>query len=215
MILKAKNLKKSYHSPFEVKVLHDVSLEVEQGEAVAIMGKSGEGKSTLLHILGTLEQPCSGEIEFLEKAISHYSLPLLRNDRIGFIFQTYNLLEDYTLLENLLIPARIARKKPDSARAYELLREVGLEERANFFAKQLSGGEKQRASIARALFNDPDLILADEPSGNLDRSTSQMVHELLLKSVRERKKTLIVVTHDRELGQLCDRQLLLKEGVLA
>lgn len=215
MILKAKNLKKSYYSPSEIQVLRDVSLEVQQGEAVAIMGKSGEGKSTLLHLLGTLEQPCSGEIEFLGKPINSYSLPFLRNRRIGFIFQTYNLLEDYTLLENLLIPARIARLNPNLERAYELLREVGLEERANFFAKQLSGGEKQRASIARALFNDPDLILADEPSGNLDRGNSQMIHELLLKSVRERKKTLIVVTHDQELGQLCDRQLLLKEGVLA
>lgn len=214
MILKATSLKKSYYAPTEVKVLQGASFEIKRGEAIAIMGKSGEGKSTLLHILGTLEKPCSGEIEFLGKPLSSYSLPSLRNEKIGFIFQSFNLLEDYTLLENLAMPARIARKAPDIARALALLKEVGLDERAHFLTKFLSGGEKQRASIARALFNDPDLILADEPSGNLDRGNSQITHELLLKSVKERNKTLIVVTHDRELAALCDRQMILKDGVL-
>ncbi len=215
MILRAKALKKSYYAPSEVQVLCGASIEVSRGEAVAIMGKSGEGKSTLLHILGTLEKPCSGEIEFMGRPLASYSLPVLRNQKIGFVFQSYNLLEDYTLLENLLMPAHIARKTPDRTRADQLLGEVGLEGRAHFLTKHLSGGEKQRASIARALFNDPDLILADEPSGNLDRINSQTIHELLLKTVKERKKTLIVVTHDRELADLCDRQLTLKDGVLA
>jgi lipoprotein-releasing system ATP-binding protein len=213
-ILKAQALSKSYYTPSEVNVLKSVSLEVEKGEAVAIMGKSGEGKSTLLHILGTLESLSSGTIEFLGKPIGSYYLPKLRNEKIGFIFQTFNLLEDYTLLENILMPARIGRKDPDLKRAHALLHEVGLEERKNFLTKHLSGGEKQRASIARALFNDPDLILADEPSGNLDRSNSQVIHNLLLKCVKERNKTLIVVTHDPELAGLCDRQITLKDGRL-
>ena len=213
-LIKTIKLKKAYYTPFKVEVLRDVSLEIDQGEAVAIMGKSGEGKSTLLHLLGTLEKPCSGVIEFLGKPLSDYSLPKLRNEKIGFIFQSFNLLEDYTLLENLLIPARIARVPLDLAKAHKLLGEVGLQERKNFLTKHLSGGEKQRASLARALFNDPELILADEPSGNLDQSNSQMVHELLLKCVKERKKTLIVVTHDKELADLCDRQIILKDGAV-
>lgn len=215
MILQAKNLKKSYHTPHPVEVLRGVSLEVCRGESIAIMGKSGEGKSTLLHILGTLEKPCSGELLFLGKPIESYCLPSLRNEKIGFIFQSYNLLEDYTLLENLLMPQRIGRKRPNVAEAKDLLREVGLEGRAHFLAKQLSGGEKQRASIARALITHPDLIFADEPSGNLDRGNSQLIHTLLLKAVSERKTALIVVTHDEELAGLCNRKLILKEGVIA
>lgn len=214
MILTARALKKSYYTPSQVEVLRGADFEAKAGESIAIMGKSGEGKSTLLHILGTLENPCSGTIEFLGKSLNNYSLPELRNEKIGFVFQTHNLLEDYTLLENLLMPARIARKVPERKKAMQLLEEVGLVHRAEFLAKQLSGGEKQRASIARAFFNDPELILADEPSGNLDRGNSQIIHELLLRSVKERGKTLIVVTHDRELADMCDRQLTLKEGVL-
>ncbi|MES2344717.1 MAG: ABC transporter ATP-binding protein [Chlamydiota bacterium] len=213
-ILKIISLSKSYCTPSEVHVLKEICFEVEQGESIAIMGKSGEGKSTLLHILGTLEKPSSGEIELLGKPLNSYFLPKLRNENIGFIFQTFNLLEDYTLLENMLMPAKIGRKTPDLNRAHALLQEVGLEERALFLTKYLSGGEKQRASIARALFNDPDLILADEPSGNLDRSNSTIIHNLLLKCVKERNKTLIVVTHDPELAELCDRKITLKNGKL-
>lgn len=219
MILQAQDIEKTYEGPTPVKVLSAVSLEVRRGESVAIMGKSGEGKSTLLHILGTLEKPSAGDLLICGKPASSSSAEL-RNEHIGFIFQSFNLLEDYTLLENVLMPAKIARKRTDRGsppyqRALELLEKVGLSARANFLAKLLSGGEKQRAAIARALCNDPDLILADEPSGNLDRAHSAEVHDLLLDSVKQMGKTLIVVTHDPELAKLCDRTLQLKSGKLS
>src|SRR5579885_2914386 len=171
ILLKAKGLSKTYSSPTLVEVLKNITLEVEQGEAIAIMGKSGEGKSTLLHILGTLEKPSDGEIEICGKKVSHFPLAPLRNQHIGFIFQSFNLLEDYTALENVLMPAKIGRKAthPNSEayqRGLNLLERVGLSPRAHFLTKLLSGGEKQRVAIARALCNDPDLIFADEPSGN-------------------------------------------------
>lgn len=214
-LLKASKIEKSFYTPSKICVLKNICLEVKKGESIAIMGKSGEGKSTLLHILGTLEKPCSGTIEFLGQPVSSYILPKLRNEKIGFIFQSYNLLEDYTLLDNIIMPAKIARRKIDFQKAENLLTEIGLNNRKNFLVKHLSGGEKQRASLARAFFNDPELILADEPSGNLDRINSQAIHDLLLNCVRIRHKTLIVVTHDKELAELCDRQLILKDGVFA
>ena len=206
-------------SPTPVHVLKGASLEVLQGTSVAIMGKSGEGKSTLLHILGSLEKPTSGEITICGLKTHETSLPLLRNTHIGFVFQSYNLLDDYTLLDNVLLPAKIARlptKKgsPAYKRALELLEQVGLGHRAHFLAKLLSGGEKQRAAIARALCNDPELILADEPSGNLDSIHSQAIHQLLISLCKEHHKTLIVVTHDQALSSLCDKIYLLKDGIL-
>jgi lipoprotein-releasing system ATP-binding protein len=214
VILKAKKLHKTFLTPTPLQVLAGVDLEAVRGEAIAIMGKSGEGKSTLLQILGTLEKPCEGEIEICGNSFRTTPLDQLRNRHIGFIFQGFNLLEDYSVLDNVLMPARIGRKKPSPERALKLLEQVGLAPRANFLAKLLSGGEKQRVAIARALCNDPDLILADEPTGNLDYATSQTIHELLLYTVRSLNKTLIVVTHDRELAALCDRTLILKEGKL-
>ena len=212
MILQAKNLIKKYKDPSEVEVLQGVSFEVPAGITVAITGKSGEGKSTLLHILGTLEEPTSGEIWICGKSTKETSLPHLRNQCIGFIFQTFNLLDDYTVLENVAFPAKIAGKQTNDP--MELLREVGLEDRAHFPARLLSGGEKQRAAIARALCNDPPLLLADEPSGNLDHATSQRIHELLIASSKRRGKTLIVVTHDLELAKLCDITYHLIDGKL-
>lgn len=195
-----------------VTILHDISLEVEAGQTVAITGKSGEGKSTLLHILGTLEKPSSGELFICGKPLKN--LPQIRNRHIGFIFQSFNLLEEYTVLENVLMPGKIGRHKLDHIRALTLLEEVGLSHRADFPAKLLSGGEKQRAAIARALYNDPDLILADEPSGNLDHSHSVAIHEMLIGSAKKRNKALIIVTHDPELASLCDRTYLLMDGIL-
>lgn len=217
--VKACGIYKSFYSPAPVEVLKGISLEVEKGETIAIMGKSGEGKSTLLHILGTLETACKGELEICGIPASSSSFNTLRNEHIGFIFQAYNLLEDYTALDNVLMPAKIARKEthPKSAayrHALELLDKVGLSERAHFFTKLLSGGERQRAAIARALMNDPDLILADEPSGNLDRTNSTSIHELLIRTAKDLNKSLIVVTHDNELASLCDRKYLLKDGQL-
>ncbi|MBS0606327.1 MAG: ABC transporter ATP-binding protein [Parachlamydiales bacterium] len=219
MIIIAKKLSKSFSSPSEVHVLKEVDLEIEKGKAVAIMGKSGEGKSTLLHILGTLEKPTSGELLLCGQSIDSVPLAPLRNHHIGFIFQSFNLLEDYTVLENILMPAKIARlpthlHSPSYKRAQMLLEKIGLSSRANFLAKLLSGGEKQRVAIARALLNNPELILADEPSGNLDHMHSQAVHQLLLQLTKEEGKTLVVVTHDPELASLCDHTYLLKDGKL-
>ena len=185
-----------------------------------IIGKSGEGKSTLLHILGTLEKPCSGTLEICGQNTNNTSLPQLRNRHIGFVFQSYNLLDDYTVLDNVLMPAKIAGSSiqigaPAYQRALLLLETVGLEERAHFPAKLLSGGEKQRAAIARALCNDPSLILCDEPTGNLDNAHSAEIHSLLIRLTKEWNKALIVVTHDRELSSLCDQILLLKDGNLS
>lgn len=218
-ILRATDLHKSYKSPAPVCVLNGVSLEIEEGERVAIMGKSGEGKSTLLHILGTLERPCKGEIELCGVKLEESNLAEMRSRKIGFIFQFFHLLDDYTALENVLMPAKIARipvHKGSSAhkRALLLLDQVGLKDRANFPVKLLSGGEKQRVAFARSLCNDPPLIFADEPSGNLDNATSEKLHDILLACAKEQKKTLLVVTHDPDLATLCDRTLILKDGVL-
>lgn len=219
IILQAKGIQKSFYNPKKVSILKGVDLEVKQGETVAIMGRSGEGKSTLLQILGTLEVPCSGNLEIAGQRISYFNKSQIRNTHLAFIFQSFHLLEDYTALENVLMPARIARKSVSKgSQAYvqgiELLEHVGLKERANFHTKLLSGGEKQRVAIARALCNNPDLILADEPSGNLDRQTARQIHELLLGFARDRNKTLIVVTHDQELAHLCDKIYCLGDGTL-
>jgi len=208
MILTAKNICKTYP---KVELLKNISLSVENGESIAICGRSGEGKTTLLHILGTLEQPDSGQIEIGGKSLTRSNAATIRNKEIGFIFQSYNLLEDFTTLENVLMPARIAREPAEREKGLELLRLVGLEDRADFPAKLLSGGERQRVAIARALCNNPHLILADEPTGNLDRANAQKIGELLLSL----NKTFILVTHDAELASLCDKQYTLQDGVLS
>jgi lipoprotein-releasing system ATP-binding protein len=218
-VLKAAQISKSFKNPINVSVLKNISLAIKAGETIAITGKSGEGKTTLLHILGTLEPPTEGTLEIcgLESTASNWSK--LRNQYIGFIFQTYNLLEDYTALDNVLMPAKIGGQDvgPGSLshkRALELLEEVGLSHRANFPAKLLSGGEKQRAAIARAFLNNPALILADEPSGNLDHANSTIIYNLLLGAAQKRGKALIVVTHDRELAALCKKTYSLMDGEL-
>jgi lipoprotein-releasing system ATP-binding protein len=219
MTLIASEIHKTFDTPAPLAVLRGVSLRVEPGESLAIMGKSGEGKSTLLHILGTLEKPSSGTLSICGKNPEAYPEAALRNRHIGFVFQAFNLLEEYTLLDNVLMPARIARRpvhpgSPSHTRALALLERVGLRARAPFLAKLLSGGEKQRGAIARALINDPALMLVDEPSGNLDSSLSADVHHLLVCCAKEEGKTLVAVTHDEELAALCDRVLTLKEGKL-
>lgn len=219
IIIRAQQITKHFSSPVPVQLLQEIALEVKRGSAVAIMGKSGAGKSTLLHILGTLEKASSGELEICGQKAHPSWNDGLRNRHIGFIFQSYNLLEEYSVLDNVLMPARIARKNVHRsgsiyARCLELIENVGLSARTHFLAKLLSGGEKQRTAIARALCNDPELILADEPSGNLDNQHSQAIHELLIDCVRKHQKTLIVVTHDRELAALCDQVYILKNGNL-
>lgn len=220
VVLRAKQITKQFLTPTLIEVLKGVDVEIKRGESIAIVGKSGEGKSTLLHILGTLESPSSGTIEICGQSTVESSLPLLRNRHIGFIFQSCHLLDDDSVLDNVLMPAKIARQPTHrGSKAYQrvlnLLELVGLKSRANFLTKLLSGGEKQRVAIARALCNDPDLILADEPSGNLDHAHSQEVHSLLIDLARDFNKSLIVVTHDQEFSSLCSKTLLLKDGNLS
>lgn len=207
MILEAEQITKSYHGR---PILKEISLRAKVGESIAICGKSGEGKTTLLHILGTLEEPDSGQIKIGGKKFIRSLAPYLRNQEIGFIFQSYNLLEDFTALQNVLMPASIARRSETRAKGLELLSLVHLEDKADLPAKLLSGGERQRVAIARALCNSPNLILADEPTGNLDAENRMQIGKLLI----ELKKTLILVTHDAELAALCDTQYLLQDGNL-
>jgi len=214
IILSAKKLCKTFKTPELVKILTDISLEIHAGESIAITGRSGEGKTTLLHILGTLEPFDSGELMIGGKPFQARTASKFRNARIGFIFQAFNLLEDFTALENVLMPARIARKPFDRKKGLELLSLVDLVPRADFPAKLLSGGERQRVAIARALCNDPDILFADEPSGNLDHANADIVSNLLFDLVRSSKKTLILVTHDMELAARCDRKFSLSQGKL-
>lgn len=218
-ILSAIKISKRFLSQSSIEILKEVSLAIYPGESLAIMGASGEGKSTLLHILGTLEEPSSGELIIAGKSLAQHPSPLIRNQHIGFVFQSYNLLEDYTALHNVLMPALIAKKNiQKGSKAYErgcqLLEQVGLTHRMHFPCKLLSGGEKQRVALARALCNDPEIILADEPSGNLDHDTSEAIHQLLIHLVKEMNKSLIVVTHDHSLARLCGKKLILSDGYL-
>ncbi|MCB1136203.1 MAG: ABC transporter ATP-binding protein [Chlamydiia bacterium] len=219
VVLEAKHLRKSFHDPIDVEVLKDINLDVSSGQSVAITGASGQGKSTLLHILGTLDDASGGSLEIGGHTVTPRTAPRIRNQELGFVFQSFHLLEDYSVMDNVLMPARIARQNtlPGSqayTRAEQLLQMVGLSERKQFNTKLLSGGEKQRVSLARAFCNNPSLILADEPTGNLDKANSAHIHEILLDFVRKEGKALIVVTHDPELAQLCDRHLVLQDGVL-
>lgn len=203
----------------QASILKGVDFTLYGEEAVAITGRSGEGKSTLLQIFGTLEQPCAGRLEIANTVVTPFTKAKIRNRHIAFVFQSFHLLEDYTVLENVLMPAWIARQRvcPGSAahqRACELLELVGLSNRMTYYTKLLSGGEKQRVAIARALCNDPDLILADEPSGNLDKKTAETIHSTLLNFARRKKKGVLFVTHDMSLAEQCDRRFLLQGGVL-
>ncbi len=215
-LLKATNLHKSYHYPLLVELLHGINLEVHAGESAAIVGRSGEGKSTLLQILGTLEDACKGDLTIAGHAVTSTNKSYIRNQLIGFVFQSFHLLEDYSAIENVLMPAKIARKKMSKNNldyGLHLLERVGLADRAHFSTKLLSGGEKQRVALARSLCNDPKIIFADEPSGNLDRHTAELIHQLLLEFVQE-DKALILVTHDWELAKLCTNRYELKNGTL-
>jgi lipoprotein-releasing system ATP-binding protein len=218
-LLSAKNLKKTFFSHEPLEIIKGVSLDISEGESLAIIGKSGSGKSTLLNILGTLESPSSGDLFFQEQKIIAPDIAPLRNIHFGFIFQSFHLLEDFTVLDNVLMPAKIARKATYKhstcyQRALDLLNQVELLPKAFSQTKLLSGGEKQRVCLARALCNNPDIIFADEPTGNLDKYNADKVSSMLFSAVKNEKKSLILVTHDHELAQLCDMTLQLKEGLL-
>jgi len=216
LVLEARNIAKTFEGETPLELFKGVCLNVNQGESVAILGKSGTGKSSLLHILGTLDKPTEGTVSF--PLASSFSRERLRSEHIGFVFQSFQLLEDYTLLENVSMPGRISRRKMTQSklnnRACFLLDEMGLSDKKNLQVKFLSGGEKQRAAIARALFNDPSILLVDEPTGNLDQANASAVQTILLDSCKKYGKSLVLVTHDREFANLCDTRYQLKEGFL-
>jgi lipoprotein-releasing system ATP-binding protein len=219
-LLTTRSLKKNYRSGSEtLEVLRDVNLSVEEGRTVVITGESGCGKTSLLSLIGGLDTPTAGQIFLREKDITSLSedeLSDYRRDTIGFIFQFHFLLRDFTALENIMMPSYIAGESSDVAKtkAEELIDSVGLAARSHHYPVELSGGERQRVAVARALVNDPAIILADEPTGNLDERNSKVVENLLFELVERYKKTLVVVTHDRALARLSDRQFELVHGVL-
>ena len=199
-----------------IEVLRGISMDISNGEAVFLSGASGAGKTTLLYTLAGLEQPESGTVKFEGRRLytgSSAAQARLRNEKMGFVFQGYFLLPELTALENVLLPAMIGRKATERS-AEESLAAVGLGDRLHHLPAELSGGEQQRVAIARALTNNPDIIFADEPTGNLDSKTGDEILDLLLNLVRQKKKTLLVVTHDARLAARGDRQLHIKDGVL-
>jgi lipoprotein-releasing system ATP-binding protein len=204
-----------------LSVLKGVSLSVREGEMLVVVGASGVGKSTLLHILGTLDRPDSGQVLFDGQNVARLgdaARSRFRNRAVGFVFQFYHLMADFTALENVLMPARIGRTRAARSalrrRAVELLERVGLGERLHHRVNQLSGGEQQRVAIARALMNAPRLLLADEPTGNLDTATSEDIHQMLRDINRETGQTMVIVTHDEGLAAMADRVLHMVDGVI-
>jgi lipoprotein-releasing system ATP-binding protein len=201
-------------------VLKGVSISLERGKMVAIVGKSGSGKSTLLHILGTLDTPDTGSVTVCDIPIANLSskaLSSLRSKHLGFVFQFHHLLPEFTALENIAMPALISglSKREALKKAGDILGYLQLSDRETHKPNQLSGGEQQRVAIGRALMNEPDIILADEPSGNLDTETSIQVHQLLRKITTDMGKSLIIVTHNNDLAALSDEIYLMKDGLLA
>ena len=225
-ILKAESISKSYRmGASEVKVLKGVDMAVKRGEFVAIVGASGSGKSTLLHILGALDKPDKGVVGFEGRDVSRFStreLNKFRNKMVGFVFQFYHLLDELSVLENVFLPAMTSKtvfawllsRKNAKNRAKELLSELGLSERAGHKPYQLSGGERQRTAIARALMNEPKLLLADEPTGNLDSRTGNGILEVLEK-LNKAGQTIVMVTHDERIAQRAGRTITLTDGKMA
>ena len=217
-ILQARDLVKEFETLKKpIKVLSKANLEVKVGELLGIVGASGVGKSTLLHILGGIDRPSSGEVFFMGRNIFNQRrgfLESFRNMRVGFVFQFFNLLNEFTVLENAMFPALIADSSPREAkeRAENFLEQVGLKDRMDHKPGELSGGESQRVALARALINDPEMVLADEPTGNLDSPSANSLMELIRNLNNEFKKTFVIVTHSQRLARSLDRVLQLTEG---
>jgi lipoprotein-releasing system ATP-binding protein len=216
ILLETIEIKKSFSitKNNKLNVLKGINLKIYQGEIAAIIGKSGAGKSTLLHIVGTLDRPDSGNVIFSGEDIFRLKdkpLANFRNKKIGFIFQFHHLLPEFTVLENVLIPSMINGKK-DIGKAESLLEEVGLKERIHHKPGEISGGEAQRVAIARALINSPELILADEPTGNLDSDNANSIIELIFDLRKKLNKTFLIVTHNEEFTQKCDRIIKMQDG---
>jgi lipoprotein-releasing system ATP-binding protein len=213
-MIKIKSIEKSYG---ELKVLKGIDLEISEGEVLAICGASGAGKSTLLHIMGTLDKPDKGEIFFDNSsifALNDTDLSLFRNQNIGFVFQFHHLLPEFTAVENVALPAMIAGESKKNAlkKAQEMLQIMQLSERFLHKPSQLSGGEQQRVAVARALINNPKVVLADEPSGNLDTEHARKLHQLFFELRDKFNKTFVIVTHNEELANLSDRKIIIRDG---
>jgi lipoprotein-releasing system ATP-binding protein len=213
-MLQAREITKSYGT---LNILKGVNLEVGSGEIVTIVGASGAGKSTLLHIIGTLDKPDSGTVILNDidiRSLSQKKLSAFRNEHIGFIFQFHHLLPEFTAIENITIPAYIAKKSRREAegRAKELLELLGLADRADHKPTELSGGEQQRVAVARALVNNPSVVLADEPSGNLDSNNAESLHKLFTDLRDQFNQTFVIVTHNEHLADLADRKIMMKDG---
>jgi lipoprotein-releasing system ATP-binding protein len=216
LILLGKNITKSFG---DLQVLKGIDIGIKKGEIVSIVGASGAGKSTLLHILGTLDKPDAGTVHVNERDLSKLNnaqLARFRNLNIGLVFQFHNLLPEFTALENVCIPGFLANKPREEVEeeALEMLKMLGLEDRSGNKPSELSGGEQQRAAVARALINKPGIVFADEPSGNLDSKNARELHELFFRLREELDQTFVIVTHNQELAGMADRKLEIKDGII-
>jgi lipoprotein-releasing system ATP-binding protein len=215
-MIKAENICKSYN---QLQILKGINLSIHKGEIVAIVGASGAGKTTLLQILGTLDKADSGTLLLNEQSINKLSdakLSDFRNKNIGFIFQFHQLLPEFTAFENVMIPAWIAKSNETEAkqRALELFEYLGIKDRITHKPSELSGGEQQRVAVARAIINNPAVLLADEPSGNLDSASANSLHDLFFDLRDKFNQTIVIVTHNEELANRCDRKLTMKDGLI-
>ncbi|QHV94826.1 MULTISPECIES: ABC transporter ATP-binding protein [Spirosoma] len=215
-LLKTSNIRRNYGN---LPVLKGIDVSIEPGEIVSIVGASGAGKTTLLQILGTLDRPDAGELHIAGQnvfSLSDRQLAQFRNERIGFVFQFNNLLPEFTALENVCLPGFISGKEEGAVRqrATELLEKLGLRDRATHFPSQMSGGEQQRVAVARALINQPAIVFADEPSGNLDSRNAEDLHQLFFQLRDDFGQTFVIVTHNEHLADLADRKLVIRDGVV-
>ena len=221
MIIKTEKLTKEYDvGSQKVKALDGIDLSVEKGEFISIMGPSGSGKTTLMNIIGCLDTPSDGSYHLNGKSVSDLSedeLANIRNEEIGFVFQSFHLLARNSAFDNVMLPLKYAgtNKKDAIKRSNEALEKVGLSDRSNHTPSELSGGQQQRVAIARALINKPDLVLADEPSGNLDIEQANSMHKLFNTIRNDFNQTFVIVTHNKELSALCDRTITLKDGIIS
>ncbi|NLV76700.1 MAG: ABC transporter ATP-binding protein [Tissierellia bacterium] len=219
IILKAENIEKTYgKGPLQVKALKPSNLEIEEGFFYAIIGKSGSGKSTLLHILGGLDKPTGGKLYLEGESVfdlKDKELAILRRRRIGFVFQSYNLLQEHTVMENILMPIHLDDKDPDMEHINEVIKTLDIEDKLDYYPDELSGGEKQRVAIARALASKPAIVLADEPTGNLDENTGREVIRLMKELAKKFNQTIVLVTHDLEIAKEADRIITITNGTIS